>query len=255
MERFVIGNWKMEPTLADSLVLAESVKNGLEGVGGVEVILCPPALYLSEVKTHLEPLANHLQLGAQDGFYEEAGAYTGQLSMTMLKDFCSFVLVGHSERKKYGHETAEESRKKIVAALKSELRPVVFIGEFLRPGGEKISDEAWRELEIQCEKLLHGLSREQAGRLLVVYEPVWAVGKGGEMAPTDYVGAVAERLRRTLTQYFGNETGSQIPLLYGGSVSVDNVTTVLGEAMSGVVVGRESLHAESFLAIAAVVAK
>lgn len=245
----------MEPTLADSLVLAESVKNGFEGVGGVEVVLCPPALYLSEVTSHLDPLPEHLHLGAQDGFFEEAGAYTGELSMRMLKDFCSFVLVAHSERKKYGHETPEESRKKIVAALRAELKPIVFIGEFLRPGGEKISDEAWRELEVQCEKLLHGLSRDQAGKLLVVYEPVWAVGKSGEAAEAEYINGIAERLSRTLTQYFGTETGSAIPLLYGGSVSVDNVAQVLGEAMSGVVVGRESLKAESFLAICQAVAK
>lgn len=233
----VVANWKMNTNLSDAMVLTQTIKNGFENIDHVEGVLAPPAVWLYPMHEKISDCSiKHLSLCAQNIHSEEEGAYTGEISVVMIKSMVKYVLIGHSERNSFG-ETVQQSNQKIKLALKYNLSPIVFVGEHQRnsPEGEVVED---------AKQLLKGVDREDYSKLNLVYEPLWAISsqKGAEPASASEVEKTVTALKKT----FGEETR----VLYGGSVNSQNCTEFLRlDDIDGVVVGNDSLNAKHFLEI------
>ncbi len=244
--KYIVGNWKMngsKAALAELLPpLADCVHNS--GSDRIKMVLCPPALYVADAAKLLgqkSPIA----LGGQDCHAESSGAFTGDVSPVMLADMgCSYVILGHSERRQYHGETESVIRKKIIAAQKAGLIPIFCIGETLaqRESGHTL-DVLSRQLnDCAAEK---GIDPE---KLIVAYEPVWAIGTGRNATATDITSAHGH-IRSQLQSIFGPQ-GAQTPILYGGSVKADNAKDIMAQrGVDGVLVGGASLKAQEFAAI------
>jgi len=219
----IVANWKMNPqTLTEAQELFEAVAKGVKGVESVEVVICPPFVYIPEIQNTLRSNSGRarykIQVGAQDCFWEEKGAYTGEVSPSMMKDLgCSYVIVGHSERKKYLGETEDMVQQKVAAALAAGLKVVLCVGE---------NEETPSDMP----------------NLLVVYEPEWAISsEGGEAADLKTVALKVAEMRGTL---------KTTPILYGGSVDSSNIASFLKETgVQGALVGSSSLKAQEFIAL------
>jgi triosephosphate isomerase len=241
MKPIIVANWKMNPqTLQEAKELfnrvAEGIKNACpEFHRRVEVVICPPFVYIQTFK-HLNILT--IKLGAQSCFWEEKGAYTGEVSPKMLKDLgCEYVILGHSERRKNLGETDEMINKKIKAALKEDLKPILCVGETGEQREEEITEKI---LEKQTAAALEGLSEEQIGKVVLAYEPIWAIGTGNA-CDIDRARKVELFLEKIL----------KIPVLYGGSVDSENALGYIKEAgFDGLLVGGASLIPEEFIKIA-----
>ncbi len=238
--KLLIANWKLNPTaLTEAKRLAAAAKLAATRAKKATVMLCPPAIYLAPLAAAAGPLL----FGAQDVFTEAEGAFTGEISPVMLKDLgVKGVIVGHSERRALG-DTLEIIAAKTRAVLKANLSPIVCVGEDKRDGDGDYLENLARELEFILDKV----PRQSAKRLIVAYEPRWAIGAAALEADTPE-GFLhhAIFLRKTLVNLFGKEIGMGIPILYGGSVTVKNAADflTLGRA-DGLLVGRESLKAKS----------
>jgi triosephosphate isomerase len=242
----IAGNWKLNPTTTENAVaLAEGVKAGVGTATDVHVALCPPFVYLSQIDRVLS--GSPIGLGAQDLFWESAGAFTGEISGPMLVDVgCTHVILGHSERRHGMGETSADVNKKLRAALAAELIPIVCIGETKE---ERLAEKTEAVLLEQLAGSLAGLTPEQAGRLVLAYEPVWAIGTGLTASPEQAQAAHA-CIRGWLTETFGAATAGRIVVQYGGSVKADNAEELLGcPDIDGALVGGASLKATDFLAI------
>ena len=239
MEKLIVGNWKCNPTsLNEAKKLFNSVKKGLRNIKNVKVVICPPFSYLSLISSFLIPPSS-FKLGAQDCFWEEKGAFTGEISPLMLKDLgCKYVIVGHSERRALG-ETDEMINKKIKAVLKAKLTPILCIGETLK---ERKKGKTFKVLKTQLEKGLKNIRPFLVPRssFIIAYEPVWAIGTG---KPCGIEEAREARL-------FIKSTVKSIPILYGGSVTSKNGKDYVKEAdFDGLLVGGASLKAKEFVKI------
>lgn len=203
---------------------------------GVEYVLCPPSIHFGLMYKHLP---NPIRLGGQDMFWEKEGSYTGETSPAMLKQYgAEYVILGHSERRSYFGETNEIVRKKIDSALKQMLHPIVCIGE---TSDERNSGETDVVIEEGVRSIFNGLSRMQAEKIIIAYEPRWAIGTDTTPESTDIM-EVRILIRKILSQIFDLKTAERIPVLYGGSVKQALLSRVCLEAeMDGVLVGRESL--------------
>ena len=239
----VAGNWKMNTTLAEAVDLASAMRDPLDAIQGVEKVICPPFISLKAVKDVLDGSSS--RVGAQNMHYEERGAFTGEVSPRMMADLCQYVIVGHSERRQRFWETDEVVNRKVRAALAVGLRPILCVGEGLEEREEGLAESV-------VTAQLHGaLSRvSSVDALAVAYEPIWAIGTGvaatGEAAET-IMGAI----RRALAEAYGDAAAQQTPLLYGGSVTPDNVAEFASQPnVNGALVGGASLNAESFVEIA-----
>ena len=239
----VAGNWKMNTTLAEAVDLASAIRDPLDAIQGVERVICPPFISLKAVKDVLDGSSS--RMGAQNMHYEERGAFTGEVSPRMVADLCQYVILGHSERRQRFWETDEVVNRKVRAALAVGLRPILCVGE-----GQEEREEGLAESVVTAQ--LHGaLSRvSSVDALAVAYEPIWAIGTGvaatGEAAET-IMGAI----RRALAEAYGDAAAQQVPLLYGGSVTPDNVAEFASQPnVNGALVGGASLNAESFVEIA-----
>ncbi|OGI17399.1 MAG: triose-phosphate isomerase [Candidatus Moranbacteria bacterium RBG_19FT_COMBO_42_6] len=214
----------------------------------VEVILCPPFVHLESFKKWI---GKKIKLGAQNMFAEPKGSYTGEISPLMLRNFgCAYVILGHSERRRYFSEKNEEIGLKVVSALKNGLIPVICVGE------TKVQREEHKVLDViteQVAKALLNISRTKAGQLVIAYEPVWAVGS--DLTPTAHeIMEVKVLIRKILVALFGNKYADEVKILYGGSVKAATVKEVcLDPGMDGVLVGRESLTPHEFLKITAII--
>lgn len=243
MKKIVIGNWKMNPTgLSDAKRIFTKIKTPIGKFKGVEIVVCPPAIFLGSLGS-----AKNLKLGAQDGFYESAGAYTGSISLAMLKSMgIEYVLVGHSERRQAG-ETDEVINKKIKAGLREGLKIVLCIGE-------NVHDENGDYLKIlqnQLTKALADLPKKYFSQIMVAHEPVWAIGSSAKGADT-VESFVHNRLfiKKVLADLAGKKIGLSIPILYGGSVGIKNAKEFLIDGNAdGLLVGRASLVPEDFIKI------
>lgn len=237
----IVANWKMNPqTEQEAAVLARETASSIEALRDAKVALCPPFPFLRVVK-EAAPL---LFLGAQDCFWEAQGAYTGEVSVGMLKEAgCSHVIVGHSERARHLGETVEMVNKKIRAVLARGLSPIICVGE------EKEERQGTGELQLQLEKILAEVSREDMKNSVLVYEPVWAISNQGNYHPATPE-LVAERIslfRSAVSRMFGEEIGNAARILYGGSVNAENVKSFLKDGTAqGVLVGQASLNAAVF---------
>ncbi len=238
----VAGNWKMNKTVAEAGALVAAMKDGLESVRGVEVVLCPPYTALEAVGRLLD--GTDIALGAQDLHHEAGGAFTGEVSPSMVAELCRYVIVGHSERRQWFGETDESVGRKVEAALEVGLRPVLCVGETLeqREGG---AAQAVVERQVRA-----GLARaDSVEGLIVAYEPVWAIGTGRAASPED-AQAIMARVRAVIASAFGEAAANAAPVLYGGSVNPDNVDDFARQPdVDGALVGGASLEAESFVQV------
>lgn len=241
------GNWKMNNTYAEAVVLAQTISNNFDKhwTDSVDVLVCPPSIDLKPVNTVFEFDHQPIQIGAQNVYWEPKGAFTGEVSVPMLKDVrCTCSIVGHSERRGYFGETNEDVNRKVRALLDGGLYAVACVGESLA-----VRDEGSAE-EFVCAQVcaaFAGLEPEEAGKCVVAYEPIWAIGTGRTATP-EQAQDMCAAIRATLADMFGAETADQMRILYGGSMNVGNVEQLLAQPdIDGGLVGGASLKADQFV--------
>ncbi|MDR1087125.1 MAG: triose-phosphate isomerase [Endomicrobium sp.] len=235
------GNWKMNKTVAEAVSIVKALKSSIADVKDVDVLICPTFMALYAVNSEVK--GSNINIGAQNLFWESKGAFTGEISPAMVKDAgCSYVLIGHSERRQYFGETNETVNKKIKAALAAELIPVVCVGETLK---EREDNVTFKVIEKQINEGLVGLRAEQAGIVVIAYEPVWAIGTGKTATP-DQAQEVHAFARKAYGKMYG-DASQKVRILYGGSVNPANVSELMKQSdIDGGLVGGASLDAESF---------
>ena len=236
------GNWKMNKTVSESLSVIKTLKKAVSDVKDVEILIFPSYTALQAI--HNETKDSNINIGAQNLFWETKGAFTGEISPAMVKDAgCSYVLVGHSERRQYFGETDETVNKKTKAALLNGLGPVVCVGETLK---EREDGVTFKVIEKQVREGLAGLASEQAALVVIAYEPVWAIGTGKTATP-DQAQEVHAFIRKVYAQMYKNAV-DKVRILYGGSVNSGNVSDLMKKPdIDGGLVGGASLEAESFV--------
>jgi triosephosphate isomerase len=241
----VAGNWKMNKTIEEARSLVADMGRELDDIAGVEKVLCPPFTALMAVSAMLAGL--EIGLGAQDMHWEAKGAFTGAVSPLMVAELCGYVILGHSERRAYFGDTDEGINRKVLAAQGHDLTPIVCVGETL---SQYEAGETAAVVAKQVREGLRGLEPAFASRLIVAYEPVWAIGTGrassGENAQAVHQNAV----RPALAELFGMATAQAIRVLYGGSVTGSNAAEFFAQPdIDGALVGGASLKKDDFLAI------
>jgi triosephosphate isomerase len=241
----VAGNWKMNKTIEEARTLVAEMGRELEDIPGVEKVLCPPFTALMAVSAMLAGLK--IGLGAQDMHWEEKGAFTGAVSPLMVAELCHYVIIGHSERRTYFGETDETVNKKARAAQARELTPIVCVGETL---SQYEAGETEQIVRRQVLEGLRGLDETIASRLIVAYEPVWAIGTGRASSAENAQSVHRQVVRAALTELFGAETAQAIRVQYGGSVTAVNAAEFFSQPdIDGALVGGASLKKDEFLAI------
>jgi triosephosphate isomerase len=247
----VAGNWKMNKTAAEARQLVEEMLPGLEAVSSVENLICPPFLSVPAVAELLKD--SPVALGAQNVYWEEKGAFTAEVSPSMVAEFCQYVIIGHSERRAYFGETDETVNRRTKAALAHGLIPVVCVGETLE---QNEAGETSKVVSRQMRDGLAELSIESADQLVVAYEPVWAIGTGKAAYPEDASRVIGKVIRPALKELFGEEISQGVRVLYGGSVKPGNASDFFSEEeVDGALVGGASLKAADFVAITQAAAK
>ncbi len=238
----IAGNWKMNTTVSEAVELVRAMLPGLERIASVEKALCPPFISLTAVKELIK--GSSVKLGAQNVFYEAKGAYTGEVSPLMLAGLCDYVIIGHSERRQYFNETGEIINKKVKATLKAGLKPILCVGERLE------ENEAGRTQEVlagQLESALVGI--ESPDRLVIAYEPIWAIGTGRAATGTQ-ANETISFIRRNISRLCNKSIAEDMRILYGGSVTAGNVVEFIRQTdIDGALVGGASLKAAEFLSI------
>ena len=229
MKPLIVANWKMNPvTTKEAEELFNSVKHGVKDIESVETVICPPFIYL--------PLLKGLTLGAQDSYWEEKGAYTGEVSIAMLKEIgCKYIIIGHSERRKYFNETDEIVNRKVKTTLDAGLIPIVCVGETEK---EREMDKTEELLEKEIKQGLDGID---VSKIVIAYEPIWAIGTGN---PCDI--EEAQRMKEIIQKMLSKD----IRILYGGSAKANNAEGYLKQAgFDGLLVGGASLDSKEFIKI------
>ncbi len=241
---FICGNWKLHKTINESVELATAIKNAIGPVRDVEVAIAPVFTALSSVAKRIEGSA--LMLAAQDCFWEDQGAWTGEVSARLLADVgCHYVIIAHSERRQHFGELDAAANLKIKAALRNKVKPIYCVGETDR---ERDANETFGRIRAQIQGGLVGLGAETAPDLTVAYEPVWAIGTGRTATPQQ-AEEVHSFIRGLLAEQFG-DSAQRVRIQYGGSVKPDNAATLLGQPnIDGALVGGASLKADDFLKI------
>ena len=241
----IAGNWKMNKTVEQARLLVAEMIPDLQGISGVDRVLCPPFISLVSISAMLA--GTDISLGAQNMHWEASGAYTGEISPQMVAEFCRFVIIGHSERRTYFGETDETVNRKIKAALAISLKPILCVGETL------VENETGRAGEIitrQLQQGLAGFSPEQGLQLVIAYEPVWAIGTGRAATAPGANAVLADVIRPTLAQLFNSKVAQSIRILYGGSVTPSNAVELFTQPeIDGGLVGGASLKAVDFIKI------
>lgn len=233
------GNWKMNCTIDEAVQLSTSLRESLNAVMGGEVAVCPPFLALQAVKDVLH--GTSIRLGAQDAFYEDSGAYTGAISAAMLAGLCEYVIVGHSERRRLFGDDDEIVKKKVGALKQHGITPILCVGETLEEFEEGLTAKV---LERQMMTVLQAV--KPTVDLVVAYEPVWAIGTGKSANP-ESVNKTVARIRALIGEAWGMQLASGIRILYGGSVTADNVEAFVGQdEIDGTLVGGASLKPGEF---------
>jgi triosephosphate isomerase (TIM) len=241
----VAGNWKMNKTVAESRELVSKLLPALMDVTGVDRVLCPPFTSLFAVSSMLD--GSGIGLGAQNLHWEEKGAFTGEIAPGMVKELCSYVIIGHSERRTYFGETDETVNKKLHAALRHDLTPIVCVGETLE------EYESGRTSEVVLRQINLGFADVDpavASRIVVAYEPVWAIGTGKASSGENANQVHAQVIRPALTGLFGADAAQAIRIQYGGSVTAANASEFFSQSdIDGALVGGASLKVDEFAAI------
>jgi triosephosphate isomerase len=242
---FVAGNWKMNKTTAEARDLVSKMLAPLREISNVEKVLCPPFTSIPAVLSLLE--GSGIGLGAQNLHWEEKGAFTGEVAANMVKEFCRYVIIGHSERRTYFGETDETVNRKLRAAINVDLIPIVCVGETL---DQYESGQTAEVVRRQIRLGFVGLGTAYASRIVVAYEPVWAIGTGkassGENANTVH----GKVIRPALAELFGDRNADAMRILYGGSVTAANSAEFFSQSdIDGGLIGGASLKPDEFVAI------
>jgi triosephosphate isomerase len=241
----VAGNWKMNKTVAEARELVSTMSAKLGDISNVEKVLCPPFIAIPALAAMLE--GSGIGLGAQNLHWEEKGAFTGEVAPGMVKEFCQYVIIGHSERRTYFGETDQTVNKKLQAAMKAGLIPIVCVGETLEQYEARTTSEVVRR---QINVGLVGLESPSAARIVVAYEPVWAIGTGKASSGENANFVHQEVIRPALGELFGAQAAESIRILYGGSVTAANAAEFFAYAdIDGALVGGASLKPDEFVAI------
>ncbi len=242
-KKLIAGNWKMNKTPSDGVALANDLVTAIGKQSDVDVVVCPPFTALESVGKALE--GSNVKLGAQNMHFEASGAFTGQVSAPMLRAiFTTHVILGHSECRTLFGETDELVNKKVLAALKNQLRPIFCVGETL---SERESGSTLKVVQTQVEKGLEGVSKEMAANLVVAYEPVWAIGTG-RVATTEQAQEVHAFIRGLLAKLFTEPVAQRVRILYGGSMKPANAPELLAQKdIDGGLIGGASLESRSFV--------
>jgi len=235
------GNWKLNKTPNETIVFVEEIKPLLAGINDVEIVICPPFTSIN-VAAYLTKNTN-IKVGAQNLFWEKSGAFTGEVSGDMLKELgCEYVIIGHSERRQYFGETDATINKKIFAAFAATLVPIVCVGETLQ---EREAGKVEAVLSTQVREGLKGLNARDHSKLVIAYEPVWAIGTGRTATP-EQANEAHIIIRKLLKEIFG-ETAESIRIQYGGSVKPENVKELMAQSdIDGALIGGAALKADSF---------
>jgi len=245
---FIAGNWKMNTTVDEAAQLVKEMRERLDDIVGVEKVLCPPFISLTTVAGLIQ--GTSIRLGAQNLYSEEKGAYTGEISPLMLRNLCQFVIIGHSERRQYFAETDKMVSKKVQAASKASLKPILCVGERLE---EREAGKTGEVVTRQVKLALVGVDAVQG--LVIAYEPVWAIGTG-RAATGEGANATIGLIRHTIAELYGEATAQSTPVLYGGSVTSTNIVDFIAQPeIDGALVGGASLKASEFLSIVEQTAK
>ncbi len=241
----IAGNWKMYGTPGEAAQAVQRLGRILGRTKDPEVVVCPPFVALHAVYQVIE--SSRIRLGAQDMFWEREGAYTGEISAYMLREIgCNYVIVGHSERRALFGETNETVARKIRAALDFHLTPIVCVGERLE---DREGNRTEAVVEDHVSGALAGLDQEELDRIVIAYEPVWAIGTGKTATPKQ-ANEVHLFIRNWLKEHHGEVAASGMRILYGGSVKPENVSTLMSQPdIDGALVGGASLDADSFASI------
>ncbi len=243
MRRIIIaGNWKMNKTSFEAIELVNVLKRDLSTVKEVDIVVCPPFTALTEVSDLL--VETNIELGAQNVYWEDSGAFTGEIAGSMLKHIgVKYVIIGHSERRQFFAETNETVQKRIKAALKNELTPIVCIGESLK---EREANQTFAVIKNQFEGGFAGFTPQEILKMVIAYEPVWAIGTG-KTATAQQAQEVHQYIRDLLKTKYGEETAEEIRIQYGGSVKPENIRELISQTdIDGALVGGASLQADSF---------
>lgn len=240
----IAGNWKMNTTVSEAVKLVREMLPTLDKIDGVEKVVCPPFVSLAPVGELLK--GSSVKLGAQDLYFAGKGAYTGEISPLMLAELCHFVIIGHSERRQYFGDTSEVVNKKVSAALKYGLNPILCVGERLE------ENEAGRTEAVVAEQLKSSLSGiDDISRITIAYEPVWAIGTG-RAATGEQANGTVGFIRRRIAGMYGGENAAGIRILYGGSITADNIAEFMPQPeIDGGLIGGASLKATEFGSIVA----
>ena len=243
----IAANWKMNMDTVTGYELMDDMLDELDAMEDVEVVICPPFIVLESFAELFD--GTGLYLGAQDMFWEERGAYTGEISPLMLRGMCDYVIVGHSERRQYFGETDETVRRKVDAALAYELKPIVCVGENLA------QNEAGEMLEVihrQVTAAFYEMDNAKVQECVIAYEPIWAIGTG-RPATGEGANQVIGAIRQKIVEMHGEEVGYAMRIQYGGSVNEGNIAEFLSQPeIDGALVGGASLNAEQFVRIVAI---
>lgn len=241
----IAGNWKMHKTIAEAVQLARGIREAVVNIDGVDIVLCPPFTALAAVEDVISN--SKIGLGAQNMYWAEQGAFTGEISPLMLEGLCDYVILGHSERRQFFGETDEGVNQKIKAALAHKLLPIVCVGENLN------QNEAGETVEFvggQVKAAFAGLSAADAVKVVVAYEPIWAIGTGKTAEPADANRIIAQSVRGPLAAMYGDDVAQKIRVQYGGSVNPANIAGFMAQPeIDGALVGGACLKVDSFVAI------
>jgi triosephosphate isomerase len=241
----IAGNWKMNKTIAEAREFTSALLPTIKDVQGVEKVVCPPFTALFPVAALL--VGTEIHVGAQDMYWEAKGAYTGEVAPGMVAEFCQYVIIGHSERRTYFGETDESVNKKTLAAIQAGLIPIVCVGETLN------EYESGRTTEVVSRQLLEGLKGldvNSAPKIVVAYEPIWAIGTGRASSGENANLVIKDVIRPAIEKLYGSETAQSVRVLYGGSVTGANAAEFfLQSEIDGALVGGASLKVDDFTAI------
>jgi len=234
---FIAGNWKMNKTAEEAAAFANEIKDALNDIEGVDIAFCPPFLAIPAVAEAVA--GTRVGVGAQNMYYEESGAYTGEIAPNMITPFCQYVILGHSERRAYFGETDEGVNKKIKAALAHGLTPIVCVGESLE---QNEAGETQEFVSGQVRAAFDGLSGEEMAQCVIAYEPIWAIGTGKTATVEQAGGIIGGTVRATVADMFGGETAEKVRIQYGGSVKPENAADFMAHPdIDGALVGGAAL--------------
>ncbi|MCK5343599.1 MAG: triose-phosphate isomerase [Candidatus Heimdallarchaeota archaeon] len=247
----IAGNWKLNKNIEETISYLENFNPAVKNINDIEIIICPPHTSLSAARTHLDNTT--IIIGSQNMYHEPKGNFTGEISASMIKELCTHVIIGHSERRNLFSETDEMVNKKVKTAIDHDLIPIICYGEKLE---EKEAGLTAAIISKQVRKSLSGIRAISGNQLILAYEPVWAIGSGQSASPSETNILIRNVIRPTVSGLFGSSTSEKMRVLYGGSVNEKNIESFLTESeIDGALIGGASLKHAVFSNIIKIVEK